>query len=200
MFERSGKNAWETHFIWSMEVSVYVGFFCYSCVKCSMNEGFYLPLYSSVLPGFLSEVGKCRLQRSASTGKKIASKWIDRTLALWPGFLLGVADHFHGGKQRKKRSEPARKEACQGHVLLAEEVHEDDAFPVSKHFLWWPKLATTWTKPCTWYQLWVYWAGIYCLPSLFTLEMGLFGKQEWQRSQQCAVRWWHLWKEEQQMK
>lgn len=55
--------------------------------------------------------------------------------------------------KKKKRSEPARKEACQRHVFLTEEVCGDDIFPVSKHFLWWPKPATSWTKWCIWYQL-----------------------------------------------
>jgi len=77
-----------------MEVNVYI--FCYLCVKCSINEGYYLIIYCCILPDFLQKVGKYIFQRSGSTDKKMALNSIERAFALWPGFLLRVTDHLPG--------------------------------------------------------------------------------------------------------
>lgn len=149
MFQRVGKNAWETHFSWSMEVGVYI--FCCLRVKCYTNEGFYLIIYCCILPDFLWIVKKCIFQKSGSTAKKKALKSTGRALALWLGFLLGAADHFHGWKQRKKPKVSQQERKGAGDVFFLLRRYMGMMLSCFKTLLWCPKLAGSWTKECVWY-------------------------------------------------
>lgn len=85
-----------------MEVSVYI--FCYLCVNCYMNVGYYLIIYYCILPDFLQNGGG-RLYILPdffflATHRQMTLKSVVKKKKILQGRRLnwGVANHFHGCK------------------------------------------------------------------------------------------------------